>query len=373
MGAEAWPDDELSRGQVLAGRYRLTEFLGRGGMGLVFAALDLATGSAVAVKLPRREVRRRKKALARFRQESRAAARLSGPHVVRVSDVAELDDGTPFIVMELLVGIDLASELDARGALPLAEAVDLVLEAAAGVAEAHAAGIVHRDLKPHNLFLANVAEPGAHRSVKVLDFGISKLGGADVPRVTTTGARLGTPLYVSPEQLVSAKYVDARTDVWSLGVILYELVTGTLPFEGPTAIAVAAAIQTVEPPPPSSRRPGLPPELDAVVMRALAKRPDERFGSVAEFVRALAPFAASPASATRVTAFAERPARAARPEAPRAGETLADSPRAEAARSGARVATPESSSATLSGSSRLLLVLAALLGVLLLALAVASR
>jgi serine/threonine protein kinase len=372
VGAEAWPDDELSRGQVLAGRYRLTEFLGRGGMGLVFAALDLTTGAAVAVKLPRREVRKRKKALARFQQESHAASRLSGPNVVRVSDVAELDDGTPFIVMELLVGTDLASELDLRGALPPAEAVDIVLEASAGVAEAHAAGIVHRDLKPHNLFLARGAERGARRTVKVLDFGISKLGGADVPRVTTTGARLGTPLYVSPEQLVSAKYVDARTDVWALGVILYELLTGTLPFEGATAMAVAAAIQTVEPPPPSARRPGITPALDAVVLRALAKDPSKRFGSVAELARALAPYAASPAVASS-PALAE-PRAEPRPRAPEAGETLADTPRrGEAARSVSPVDTEKSvsSGATLSGSSRVLLVLAALFGVLLLALAVA--
>jgi len=378
MGAGDWPADDLERGSVLAKRYRVTDFLGHGGMGLVYAALDLVTGSPVAVKLPRREIRSRKKVLARFQQESRAAQRLRGEKVVRVTDVAELDDGTPFIVMELLVGLDLASLIDARGALPPAEAAGYVLQAAAGVAEAHAQGIVHRDLKPHNLFL--VADgAGGERTVKVLDFGVSKLGGADAPRVTTTGARLGTPLYVSPEQLVSAKYVTASTDVWSLGVILYELLTGKLPFEGTTAIAVAAAIQTVEPPPPSARIEGISRELDAVVMKSLAKSTGARYASVLEFAEALAPFAAPPHAARFARSLGDANVKsvAHAPERLLPGGTHFDGPR-EDTRAGttptAELTQPVARGvAKVSAPSPVLVVLAALFGVLLLALALVYR
>ena len=343
-------------------------------MGLVYAALDLSTNAAVAVKLPRPEVRSRKKALARFQRESRTASRLRGPHVVRVTDIAELDDGTPFMVMELLVGRDLARELDVRGALEVPEAVEYLLQAASGVAEAHAAGIVHRDLKPHNLFLVTPPARGDARTVKVLDFGISKLDSADVPRMTTTNARLGTPLYVSPEQLVSAKYVDARSDIWSLGVILYELLTGTLPFEGGTAIQVAAAIQTIEPPRPSARRPGIPPELDAIVMKALSKDAARRYPNVVELAQALAPFAPSGRGASRLLARAADAARGAtRPVALAAGGTLVDSPRDLPSAPGRAPGEPSIPVRKDAGPSLLLIAIAALFGVLLLALAFITR
>ena len=332
----------------------------------------------MAVKLPRREVRNRKKALARFQQESRTASKLRGPNVVRVTDIAELDDGTPFMVMELLVGRDLARELDVRGALEVPEAVEYVLQAASGVAEAHAAGIVHRDLKPHNLFLVTEPARGHARTVKVLDFGISKLDGADVPRMTTTNARLGTPLYVSPEQLVSAKYVDARSDIWSLGVILYELLTGTLPFEGSTAIKVAAAIQTIEPPLPSARRPGIPAELEAVVMKALSKDAARRYLNVVEFAQALEPFAPSDRAAWRMLArAADAVGGRAPPVAIPAGGTLLDSPRDDGIARGRSPVAPSVESPVAvrqgAGPSLLLLALAALFGVALLALAFVTR
>lgn len=378
MALASFPVDDLERGSVLAKRYRVTEFLGHGGMGLVYAALDLTTGTPVAVKLPRREIRNRKKVLARFQQESRAAQRLRGPNVVRMTDVAELDDGTPFIVMELLVGTDLAHELDVRSALPYPEAVGYVLQAAAGVGEAHAQGIVHRDLKPHNLFL--VAGAG-ERLVKVLDFGISKLAGADAPRVTTTGARLGTPLYVSPEQLVSAKYVTASADIWSLGVILYELLTGKVPFEGATAIAVAAAIQGAEPPPPSARVAGIPTALDAVVMKALAKSTAARYATVAEFAEALLPFASAEHAERFARAFGDAKAKpfvanAREPlppggthfDDPREDARAAATPNAELTQSVATEVAPVNAQ-----PSRVLVVLAALFGIALLALALVYR
>lgn len=369
MGATDWPVDDLSRGEVLAKKYQVTDFLGYGGMGLVYAARDLASGAILAVKLPRPEIRNRKKALARFERESRAASRLSGPNVVRVVDVAELDDGTPFIAMEHLVGKDLAVELDERGALPVAEAVGYVLEAASGVAEAHAAGIVHRDLKPHNLFLV---EDSGHRKVKVLDFGISKISGADLPRVTTTNARLGTPLYVSPEQLVSAKYVDERSDIWSLGVILYELLTGAVPFTGETAIKVAIAIQTVEPKTPATRAPHVPPELDRVVMKALSKKAAHRFANVHEFARALVPFAETRHEARWSEVFVVPKTEPKRPPSPlAAGDTLSDSPREDS--SAGAFADSGASTSSAAGPSRLLVVLAALFGLAVLAFALAYR
>jgi serine/threonine-protein kinase len=371
MGATDWPIDDLARGDVLARKYRITDFLGYGGMGLVYAARDLSSGATVAVKLPRREIRNRKKSLARFERESRAASRLRGPNVVRVTDVAELDDGTPFIAMELLTGRDLASELDERGVLPIPEAVGYVLEAASGVAEAHAAGIVHRDLKPHNLFLVDEA---AGRSVKVLDFGISKIDGGDLPRVTTTNARLGTPLYVSPEQLVSAKYVDERSDIWSLGVILYELVTGSLPFEGETALKVAIAIQTVEPVPPSSRAPNIPPELERIVLKALTKKPEKRFANVHELARALAPFAETRHAGRWQSAFVAPPApRHAGPVPLAAGDTLSDDSRDDGAEERSSPVEARERTPSDAGGSRLLLVVAALFGIAILALALVYR
>jgi serine/threonine-protein kinase len=374
MGADAGPNDELQAGDLLAKRYKITDFLGHGGMGLVYAALDVKTATPVAIKLPRSEMRSKKKALARFGRESRAAAKLRGPHVVRVTDVAELADGTPFIVMELLVGRDLATELDERGALPVREAVSYVLQAASGVAEAHANGIVHRDLKPHNLFLVN--EP-AGRTVKVLDFGISKMGDGEIARMTTTNARLGTPLYVSPEQLVSAKYVDARSDVWSLGVILYELLTGALPFGGATAIAVAAAIQTEEPKPPSAHVPTLPKELEGVVRKALAKKAEQRFQNVTELAEALLPFGDRTAFAGSVAPAARKPTRRATPAPLPAGDTHPDSARESDTPVGAESPREEGSGGRESPGGRArsmaLVVLAAVVGLGLLALALLNH
>ncbi len=257
-------------------------------MGIVYLARQSDLERRVAVKVLRRDVSTDAETVARFRREARVAAKLTGPHVARIIDFGTTDDGHPFMVLEYLEGNDLDDEIERRGALPLEEAARYILEACEGMKEAHALGVVHRDLKPSNLFLAN---EGGRRKVKVLDFGISKVTADEQVRVTQTSSAFGTPLYMSPEHMRSTKAVDHRTDVWSLGVILYELVTGVPPFEGDSATALAVAVATEPFVPPSVQRPGLPRELDAVMVRALAKNPADRFSTIAELADAVRPFA----------------------------------------------------------------------------------
>jgi predicted ATPase len=286
--AEAAVRRWLGLGDVLADKYRLTEVLGRGGMGQVFAALHVELGHRVAIKVLHSED---PSAAARFLREAQAGARLTTDHAVRVFDLGRLPGGAPFIVMECLIGEDLA-QLVGRGPIPPSDAARYAIEACAALTEAHAAGIVHRDLKPANLFLA--ARSGAPPLLKVLDFGISKLAGDDPPSalaLTSTGTILGSPLYMSPEQIRGHKEIDLRTDIWSLGVVLYELLTGRRPFRGDTLAAVAASIVSDIVRPPSSVRPDLPAAFDDVVLRCLEKDPALRFASSAELARALAPFA----------------------------------------------------------------------------------
>jgi eukaryotic-like serine/threonine-protein kinase len=291
--ASASADDggDLSPGVVLGGKYRIEGHLGEGGMGVVFSAQHLELGTKVAIKVLRRGVGDE----ARFLREAKAAARLESEHVARVLDVGRAPDGTPYIVMEHLRGADLGRQLARSGRLEVARAVDHLLEACVAIAEAHQLGIVHRDIKPSNLFV--VARRDGSEMVKVLDFGISKLtralDGESSVTVTTTGesAVLGSIAYMSPEQLRASSKVEARSDVWSLGVVLHELVTGRRPFQGDNAAAVAAAIAASEPRRLREERPDLPGALEAVVLRCLAKEPRERFPDVASLARALSPFA----------------------------------------------------------------------------------
>jgi len=256
-------------------------------MGIVYEALHVRLAQPVALKMLLPDLLDREDVVARFEREGRAAVRLRSPHVARVFDVDVLPNGTPYMVLELLEGRDLAAELTLRGPLPLNEAIDYILQACDAMAEAHQQGTVHRDLKPSNLFLTR---QGTRGFVKVLDFGVSKITETVTPSVTSTRSALGTALYMSPEQVRSAKNVDARTDVWSLGVVLYELLTARSPFLGDSATAVAAAIVVDVPQPLGASRDDLPAELEQVVMKALEKDRENRYPDAAAFARALLPF-----------------------------------------------------------------------------------
>jgi serine/threonine-protein kinase len=285
-------DLTLEPGTVLAGKYRVERVLGQGGMGVVAAAYHLQLEQRVALKLMLPHAVVSGEAVARFLREARAAARISSEHVARVFDVGALETGEPYIAMEYLEGSDIAELLVQRGRLPVEEAVDYLLQACEALAEAHAAGIVHRDLKPGNLFL--VRRVDGRRFVKVLDFGISKVTGGPAQSnapATRTSALMGSPLYMSPEQMGSSKHVDARSDVWALGVVLYELVSGTPPFNGETLPQVCARVMSEPAPPLTELAPGLPPALCGAVHRCLEKDPARRFQSVAELAHALEPLA----------------------------------------------------------------------------------
>jgi eukaryotic-like serine/threonine-protein kinase len=288
---------DVRQGEILAGKYRVEQVLGRGGMGVVVAATHLALDQRVALKFMLPEAMQSGDATARFLREARAAVRLRSEHVARVLDVGTLESGAPYIVMEFLSGSDLAGLIEQRGPLGVSDAADFVLQACDAIAEAHSLGIVHRDLKPGNLFVAR--RPDGAPLVKVLDFGISKassLGDAGVA-MTKSSALLGSPLYMSPEQMKSSRSVDGRSDIWSLGVILYEIVGGRVPFDADTVGALMAKVLTEPPAPLRSVRPDLPADFCALVMKCLEADVSRRWQNVAELARALVPFASPGARA----------------------------------------------------------------------------
>jgi serine/threonine-protein kinase len=242
----------------------------------------------VAIKVLREGLSKDPEILARFHREAKAASSLKSRYVVRIYEYGTTEKNLPFIVMEYLDGNDLSRELDLRGVLPLEEAASYVAQTCHAIVEAHEAGIVHRDLKPTNLFLAH--ERGS-RIIKVLDFGIAKLLKAPADQqITHTQTLFGSPLYMAPETFQSAKRADARSDVWSLGVMLYEMLTGTVPFQADNALAVGLSVTREAHVPPSQRRPELPRAVDVVVARALKKNPDERYQSVRELLAAIEVF-----------------------------------------------------------------------------------
>jgi serine/threonine-protein kinase len=293
MAAPSVPPELPGPGEVVGEKYEIERVLGAGGMGAVVAARHRQLGQKVAIKFLLPRMTRTEGAHERFLREARASVGIRSQHVARVLDVGTLEkNGAPYIVMEHLDGSDLKQILSERGRLDAQVASDWVIQACEAIAEAHQLGIVHRDLKPANLFVAKHADGSP--LVKVLDFGISKASSNNpdsVPDLTKTDTMLGSPAYMSPEQVRSPKQVDKKTDVWALGVILYEALTGKLPFDGETVPAISAKICMDEPEKLATLAPDAPSELVAVVERCLSKDPARRYAGVAELARALQPFA----------------------------------------------------------------------------------
>lgn len=281
-------------GDLIAGKYRIEHVLGQGGMGIVYAANHELLSIRVAIKLLLGDVATSHEAVTRFMNEARSAMKIQSENVARVMDVGYLENGKPYMVVEFLDGDDLAKLLEQRGVLSTQEAIDYTLQALEALAQAHSIGIVHRDLKPANLFL--LKRQDKTMQVKVLDFGISKATNplaAGSGGMTSTKALLGSPYYMSPEQLRSSKSVDARADIWSIGIILFELMTGQPPFLGDNFGELFAAILETDAPSLRAKRPDVPPQLEHVVMRCLQRKPDNRYSNVGELAQALAPFASA--------------------------------------------------------------------------------
>jgi serine/threonine protein kinase len=286
---------ELTEGEprppsVLGGKYRLEREVGRGGMGVVYLATHVALRQSYAIKVVLPALAANPVVIQRVLREARCAAQITGDHVVRVIDVGQLDSGEPFIVMEYVEGQDLARVLAEGGRLPPHVAVHWLLEASVAIAEAHQKGIVHRDLKPANLFLARTAD--GRELIKVIDFGISKqLGVSTELPVTRANDVMGSPNYMAPEQIRTPLLVDARADLWALGAILLELLTGHRAFPGDTITAVYTRVLEGEPELPEALAAELAAELRAIVLRCLRKDPNERFQTIHELAYALGPFA----------------------------------------------------------------------------------
>lgn len=290
-----WFDVSFARakehGTVLLGKYRLDGVIGRGAIGVVVKAWHLGLEEPIAIKVLRDDIPVAEETIARFVREAQAAARLKGEHIARITDVGLFEDGKPYMLMELLEGQDLGQLIAERGRLSPSLAIDLVIQACVALAEAHSIGIVHRDIKPTNLFLTS--RPDGSLLLKVLDFGISKAPSDGELALTQTWSLLGSPAYMSPEQMRSAHDVDGRTDIWSLGAVLYEALEGRLPFAASSFSEMCVKVAVDVPTPMTAA----PPELAAIALRCLAKNPDERYANVAELGRDLARIAREPDAA----------------------------------------------------------------------------
>lgn len=286
----------VAPGEVLLGRYRIVEWIGSGSFGVVMRAFDVRQGCLVAIKIRHRELELSHKDDQRFLREIRAVASLRNEHTTRLFDYGRLSDGTPYMVVEHVDGLDLRKLLSKQGRLEPALAVDCVLQACHALAEAHALGIIHRDVKPGNVMLATRRD--GSQLVKVVDFGCAKAPGTEL---TQSGSMVGTPAYMSPEQMSAPRAVDARSDIWSVGAMLYHLVEGHPPFPAKHLIELATQVAT-EPTPAMS----MAPELAPVIARCLQKHPRDRYASIVQLAEALAPFS-SRASLMPISVAAKRP------------------------------------------------------------------
>ncbi|MGK3989610.1 protein kinase [Sorangium sp. So ce136] len=276
-------------GTVLAGKYRVERIIGQGGMGVVVEARHVVLDERVALKFLLPAFTLHPEGAARFLREAKAGMRIKSEHVARVSDVGTLESGAPYMVMEFLTGSDLARLLQDQGVLGIEDAIDYIVQGSEAIAEAHSLGIVHRDLKPANLFLTRRADGSP--LVKVLDFGISKMATSAVDILTGTDAALGSALYMSPEQMRQTRSVDHRTDIYALGVSLYELLAGRQPYYAETLPQLCAEVLTGTPTPLREIRPDVPASLASALERAYAREREQRYASIAELIVALAPFA----------------------------------------------------------------------------------
>ncbi len=283
-------EDDVPAGEILAAKYRVERVLGAGGMGVVVQVRRLADEQTFALKFLRPSVARDPSAKVRFLREAEAAGRIESPHVVHISEVGTLDTGTPYLLMEYLHGATLEKLLSGGHALPLQVACDLALQVCEGLSAAHATGVIHRDIKPANLYLC--AGEGGAKVLKIADFGISKILDDNQNRgLTRPQTSLGSPLYMSPEQMESASSADFRTDQWSLGAVLYRMVTARLPFSAGSLPALCLQVMEGDFVPIATLCPYLPTEFAAAAERCLRVAPKERYADMAELAQALAPFA----------------------------------------------------------------------------------
>jgi serine/threonine-protein kinase len=317
-------DSELptSPGAIIAGKYRVEAVIGEGGMGAIIRAKHIALNRDVAIKLMRSEITGVHKASERFLREARATANIESDYVAHVSDIDVLPSGIPFIVMEFLDGVDLATHVAAKRQREVTESVDWILQTLSGLAAAHEIGIVHRDLKPTNLFLAKRVD--GSRRIKVLDFGVSKvLDDSDFSReghndglTTTSNFVVGTPRYMAPEQITAPRDVDERADLWAVGLILYEFLVGAHPFDGNTPGAIMGHVLATPILPLDAVRSDVPLELAKVVERCLQRDRTKRYESAHDLLKALAPFGSPRLAASLIAALPPPSIRAPAPQAP---------------------------------------------------------